>query len=639
MKAINVTYQSLLEYLNNIMRKLQSQSDLLCNKDIVICLSNDKKLANNAYSYTDSNTIIIGLQYLKKKAKQSEDAVAHTIAHELSHILFREKYAVSGQKEEEIFADNYGLILCHRAGYNITTEIKNNELTADINKDKHPKKQIRQLIMQRTAARLQAPARPITKFKISIPDDNRDFTEYYNEILNQRKKIANPCFLRTDLLLHKINNNNTNNSDNKILFLLSLPHLKKDQKFSILSINFDNCSPENIYKLYQKVQKSHLLSNDSAILMQFRQFFIQNMRNFDDSIPYNEVLSQLDNFFIKQFENIEHIPPSVRQNQAKTFLNIDNRFHSPLYCQKVIKLYVQSILSSLGPDDSSEKYGQTLEKELKTIAKDIHNADVIPLVKEIKKRLKITPANLCILQKFVANNSFEMQQVRAETLITECLLNPQQALQTLQFLTNSTLPPFHFCGIYPPSSKEEYSYIDAATLSDIRNDWSTISPSKRADIFTLLMESVFPNDCNKKLNLFVDKNTENDTLYKTIMETYINTYTPQQQPYVVATLVSRKDINHPFSYEDYFKIMLQNSGINGCKIHDILYDTRLSENIEDIHRNYIPLFEDDNIEFANLHKLGINLQSNSDNNLKRIGQEIISSTTSRLLAKHIERSK
>lgn len=625
----NEQYRELLTYLTAIMHRLQDQSDVLRSQDIAICLSNDKKHANNAFAYNKSKTIILGLQYLKKMAKQSEDAVAQTIAHELSHIIFKQKYHIHADKEEEIFADNYGLILCHRAGYNVTTKRWTDKLSAEINDDQHPQAQIRNLIMQRTVARLKASDKPLTKFKKTIPNNNKNFVEYYEDVLKQREKDTICHQIYTDLPTPQQDDEPTTDytypDDSKIEFLLSLPNLKKDQKFSILHINFDNCSLENICKLYQKVDKSPVLSSDWAVLMQFRKAFIQNSKNFDEDIPFGTIIQKLDDFFIAKIESINN--DKDRQEFTKKFLDLHNRFSSPQHRRKIMELYAKNLVLRYGFDDGSEKYGRHLKLELKQIARKIHNADVIPLMQEVRRQIKITPQNLYVIQDFVTKNSFELQQVRAETLITGCLLNPQQALETVKYLTNSELPAFHFCGIYPPSSKKEYSYINATTLSDIRNDWTTVSPSKRTDIFTLLMENISPDDCNKKLALFVDKTTKDDEIYKSVMETYINTYPPQQQPYVVATLVSRKDINRPFSYEDYFKTMLQNSGINGCRVHDKLYGTDLSENIGDIHRNYIPLYDDDNIEFANLQKLGLKLQTNSDDKLKKIGQQILFVTT------------
>lgn len=88
MTNLNPEYQNLLNYLTDIMHKLQNQSDILRNKDIAFYLSNDKEHANNAFSDFSSNVIIFGLQYLKNWAWKGEDAVAQTIAHELSHLIF-----------------------------------------------------------------------------------------------------------------------------------------------------------------------------------------------------------------------------------------------------------------------------------------------------------------------------------------------------------------------------------------------------------------------------------------------------------------------------------------------------------------------------------------------------------------------
>lgn len=626
MTNLNLEYQDLLNYLTDIMHKLQNQSDILRNKDIAFCLSNDKEHANNAFSDSSSNVIIFGLQYLKNWARKGEDAVAQTIAHELSHLIFREKFHLHGAKEEEIFADNYGLILCHRAGYNVTAPRWMEKVSPEINDDVHPQKQIRQLVLQRTAVKLNSPHRKITPFKVDIPDA-ANFTEYLDELKNQRKKsiiISSSRQLPTDLLPEEKEQENSDeysyNDDKKIKFLLSLPSFKKVSRQQIMRIDFNKCTPEDVLNLYQQIEKVPALKNDQYILTMFHAAFTKNSQLLDDTTSYTAILQKLENFFMQKIDETQD--DKERQKLTENFLYIDNRFRNPQNRQKLFALKAQDMLCCYGYDDGSDKYARHLKNELNQIARKLHNADVIPLAGEIKQKLKITPSNMHILQNFISNNSFEVQQVRAETLISECLLEPQQALATVKFLTDAKQSAFQFCGKYG-SDEKNYSYIDASNLENIRNDWANISPTKRADIFALLMENISPQNCTEKLELFVDKKDDNHDFYKSVMETYLKTYSDNQQPYVVSTLISRKDITRPYSYEDYFKTMLLNSGIVGRRIHDSLYGTDFSKNVQDVHRNYVPLFSDDNIEFANLAKLGKALQSSTNPQSKNLGQQII----------------
>lgn len=79
------------------------------------------------------------------------------------------------------------------------------KVSPEINDDVHPQKQIRQLVLQRTAAKLNSPHRKITPFKVDIPDA-ANFTEYLDELKNQRKKsiiISSSRQLPTNLLPEK----------------------------------------------------------------------------------------------------------------------------------------------------------------------------------------------------------------------------------------------------------------------------------------------------------------------------------------------------------------------------------------------------------------------------------------------------
>ena len=91
---VNKEYAPLMEYLTEIMHNLQNQSDVLRGKDVQICLSDTEEYTDNNEISTDIGIIRMGKTYLQKLAAQGEDFVAHSIAHELSHMVFDHKYNI-----------------------------------------------------------------------------------------------------------------------------------------------------------------------------------------------------------------------------------------------------------------------------------------------------------------------------------------------------------------------------------------------------------------------------------------------------------------------------------------------------------------------------------------------------------------
>ena len=250
-------------------------------------------------------------------------------------------------------------------------------------------------------------------------------------------------------------------------------------------------------------------------------------------------------------------------------------------------------------------------------------ADVYAFTKTLYQELNIQDKNMPVLQSFMERNRFEMMSVRLETLITECLINSKQALMTLEYLTGIHQKSFQFKGVYQKKTGiKEYSYITAPILKEIRNDLENIHPSKRADLFGLLMENIGTRGNLKKLDLFVDKRDEQSDVYKKLMQTYIKTYAPDQQHDVVATLVSLKEINKPFGYEDYFKALLMHSGIDGRRVHDALYQTKSAACVSDMFHRSSPLYKENNIIFANLRELGEQIKNKKDKQLCKIGTQI-----------------
>lgn len=633
----NQKYKKLEAYLSEILHRLQNQSDLLRFKDIAICITSEKTKNNNAEYNFPSDTIILGLAYLKKYAKKGEDAVAAIISHELSHNIFREKYSISGGKEEEIFADNYGLILCKKAGYNTNISLWEKSLSANINDDVHPQHKIRQLIMQRTSRNLGENEVPIKLFKEIIPDEPLD--EYYHDLLNQRKKhktaVSPVVHLATDIMA---NNEIEVSSHNHVKYLLSLNNLSKEHKFSIQRLNLENCTNEDTIALFNKLRQSPALFNDESLLKKFRDGFIKQKILMDDNSLSSDILQQLDSHFIYRLEKMTSFDEQL--NATEQFMNIEHRCSQEKDRQKINIIYANALKNIYRTDNGSADYVKNLEQKLNKLSGKIHNADVLPLAKTLKDILNISSEHIYVLQNFVKQNSFELQQIRTETLITECLLNSNQALQTVNYLISNDIPAFHFKGIYDKSlSKNQYSYIDTEMLKSIHDDWATIAPNKRADLFILLMENIPTENASKKLSMFIDKTAEKNDIFKPIVDMYLNTYPAKQQNSVVATIVSHKKLDKHLDYEECFKIILQNSGIVGHNVYDMLYQTKSSETIQSLHRNYEPLYSEGEIIYANLFKLGKILSQSSNKNQQELGKYINKSISSHKISKRYQSTR
>ena len=633
---MNKEYEELIAYLEEIMHKLQDQSDYLRGKDIAICVSNNpKKLdigygTDNACFIAKSAAILFDLEYLRKCAAWGEDGVASTIAHELSHYVYKEKNQLRGGKEEEIFADNYGLILCHRAGYNVRVNVdrRKRELSSELNIDEHPQDKIRQLVMLRTCALFGFSEAPSTSFKVNIPHkvDKNEINEYCNNLLkmrNQSIKAKTVSYIETDLEWLKDNENQNKNQPALVAHLLSLHSFKHYEKNTLLTLNFSNCCMEDLSALYEKVEKSPEIFNNEVLLKKFRKAFIRQKMIFEEDGKTRERIAKLDKFFVGRMGAL--ITAREKINFAVEFMQPVTCFQNKEDRKKVYCLYAEGLRSRYGKDDGSWEYAEKISAELQLLKGKISNTEVIGLVKELQKSLDIKGTSLPVLQDFALKNSFEVQQIRTEILISECLVNQAQALKTLKFLTDDSQKPFQFQGVYDKSGKILDSYIDKQRIEDIREDWKDISPEKRAQYFSLLMESI-DKPCEEKLALFVDGKRENDDVFKFVVDSYIQAYLPEQRPYIVATLVSYKDTDKPFSYEDYFKKILLNSGVQGRAIYNKLYQEGVSEEILDAHRNYSPVYADNGIIFSNLAKLGDVCKKNSDLRLKRLGETISSVT-------------
>lgn len=540
---LNKDYAPLTEYLTGIMHKLQQQSDLLRGKDVALCLTEDNNITERAACYTDTQTIFLNPNFLRETKNLSEDAVATEIAHELSHLAYREKFDIAGKsKEEEIFADNYGLVLLNRAGYNVRLNIYNEKLSVKENRDVHPADKIREIIRHRTIAALNAPTRENKSFACQIP--NTPLIETAHDFFHNRQMFFNTA------------------ETNKI-------HTDLVKQKSSESLNY-----------------TALLSN------------LQQMKNQTEAETYCNLISE--------------------------YLGAEHRSANAAERRQLHLLYAKSLQNLIGKDDGSIEYGQRLSDELAKLRGQIHNADALPLAQILQRQLNIGN-NMSALQTFVKDNSFEMNQVRSELLITECLVHPQQALQTAQYLSgiNGDVPQQYL----PNADGKHTSLISADELQNLRDDWANVTPSKRADIFAILMENVAPKDNPaQKLAQFIGKTAENDAVYKPLVEMYLATYTPEQQPYAVSTLVSRKELNRPYGYEDYFKAILLNSGIKGLRAYNAVYNIHRPEQINKLSTNSSALVSEDGIIFNKLAELGRAAQQSDNPELQKIGRQLVYAT-------------
>ncbi len=651
-EEVNKEYAPLMEYLTEIMHNLQNQSDVLRGKDIQICLSDTEENTNNDEITTDLGIIRMGKTYLQELAAQGEDFVAHSIAHELSHMVFDHKYRISNpsNKEAEIFADNYAHILCHRAGYNINLPFKSEKISVQENVDSHPVDKIRSATMRRTAAYLTDENSPQTvkPFRMPIPD--APLTEIYQELYEQREAqfgdaakeiMAKEHTLHTDLYHIEQNESQSAEAEQenpsedalKIQQLLQTDHLA-DEKDAILGMNFHNIERKSdVLKLYEKVITDTELFYESEVLyLKFRDYFAEcshtdvndrqalhsaQVEGLDEAalkIVWQKAEDGCSYDFLRDYKIANNTSVATTEDFIIDRMSAVHRFFNPADRQKINELYANELYELIEKDDNSDNYGRSLIRHLSKLNGKIHNADVIPLAKTLKQKLKIQDRNLPILQKFVSDNSFEISQIRAELLISKCMIDADYAKNTVAYLMSDGKKPF--------GTNEDENVI----MHDIHTDWAQVTSAKRADMFALLLENVSPDNSAQKLALFMDKTSDKDAVFKPLIEMYLSTYTPEQQPYVAATLLSKKDTQKQYNYEDCFKEILKSSGIQGIRALNQIYDAKLPEEILTIESNMSPLKSKDGLIFANLRKLGVAAQKSDDMELRKIGRQLIIAT-------------
>ena len=627
MEPINKEYEPLLSYLTEIMHRLKNQSSVLRPMDIRLVLSDMPDRTDNAYCFREEKIILMGLQYLKMQAQYGEDMVAATIAHELSHIVYRNKYQFYGlSKEEEVFADMYGIILRHRAGYNTRINPWRKRIKYKINENVHPQGKIRRLIMNRLSSSLETRNVKITPFRVNFPESEfiTNLDEYPQNVNDMGHDTSQKIY--TDIQIRRdteYTEKERKLTEKRLKSILGLKSLNIKHRNFIKSLNCQTLSGAQFFELYEKVMKSDDLKDDMFLMLKFRDALAYiNFREDGDLFP--DLWQALDNQAIHMTKiALKSMTEDWILDYLKIFMDVRFRLRDKNNRQKIYKFFAQSFAAQYGKDTGTDEYGALLAKELKTLSGRMCAADVYAFTKTLYQELNIQDKNMPVLQSFMERNRFEMMSVRLETLITECLINSKQALMTLEYLTGIHQKSFQFKGVYQKKTGiKEYSYITAPILKEIRNDLENIHPSKRADLFGLLMENIGTRGNLKKLDLFVDKRDEQSDVYKKLMQTYIKTYAPDQQHDVVATLVSLKEINKPFGYEDYFKALLMHSGIDGRRVHDALYQTKSAACVSDMFHRSSPLYKENNIIFANLRELGEQIKNKKDKQLCKIGTQI-----------------
>ncbi|MBO7098171.1 MAG: hypothetical protein J6W11_06005 [Alphaproteobacteria bacterium] len=627
MEPINKEYEPLLSYLTEIMHRLKNQSSVLRPMDIRLVLSDMPDRTDNAYCFREEKIILMGLQYLKMQAQYGEDMVAATIAHELSHIVYRNKYQFYGlSKEEEVFADMYGIILRHRAGYNTRINPWRKRIKYKINENVHPQGKIRRLIMNRLSSSLETRNVKITPFRVNFPESEfiTNLDEYPQNVNDMGHDTSQKIY--TDIQIRRdteYTEKERKLTEKRLKSILGLKSLNIKHRNFIKSLNCQTLSGAQFFELYEKVMKSDDLKDDMFLMLKFRDALAYiNFREDGDLFP--DLWQALDNQAIHMTKiALKSMTEDWILDYLKIFMDVRFRLRDKNNRQKIYKFFAQSFAAQYGNDTGTDEYGALLAMELKTLSGRMCAADVYAFTKTLYQELNIQDKNMPVLQSFMERNRFEMMSVRLETLITECLINSKQALMTLEYLTGIHQKSFQFKGVYQKKTGiKEYSYITAPILKEIRNDLENIHPSKRADLFGLLMENIGTRGNLKKLDLFVDKRDEQSDVYKKLMQTYIKTYAPDQQHDVVATLVSLKEINKPFGYEDYFKALLMHSGIDGRRVHDALYQTKSAACVSDMFHRSSPLYKENNIIFANLRELGEQIKNKKDKQLCKIGTQI-----------------
>lgn len=607
-------------YCLSVLNRLKKQSDIL--RDMPIKLEMTETVDNGSVNVR-AKTIELNPYYVNNPKK-----AVSTIAHELAHVAYYELYGFRRNKEDEIFADVYGMILCKRAGFDISgfREEWNNKLSRKENTDEHPQDKIRYLIMKRAGAYIDN----FNTVKVNHPlglEKRRDFEESPFDVTLRREVLKRK---------YKEGDDDRRTEQNVAeIFCEGISPYEFKQKIS--NANLLGMRKGELSYLSKRILQDEVLSKDYIVLEKMHNALTQTA--FDSSgdwldkeriMPFEDKMMQLLRNMKKKQK------PQAFRKDVEVLLWHKNRFLSPKHRKQLQNWYVESLSEQYGKDDGTDKYAADLSKNLARLNNKLHNADVLPLLREIKDALALKDRNIPILQSFAQQNNQETKQIRMETLVTECLLNFDQAVKTVSFLCNKKVKPFRyesFQGEYwynDYTRREEplmtVSFIEEEELQEIREDMANIAPKKRAEIFCLLLESVGQKDAVGKLELFINKKAKNDNIYKTLVDEYIKTYKSDQQPYVVASLISKKKLDKDYTYEDYFKTILENSGIDGIRAYNALYEDKRKEEIVSLASNHTALHGQDMLIFANLRMLGQKMMGHADADLQQIGQKIAQAT-------------
>ncbi len=615
-----------------ILSKLQQQSDILRNMPISVEVT---EATENGSVDVKNKLIKVNPQYIS-----GLQVAESTIAHELAHIAYYELYGFKRNKEDELFADVYGMILCKRAGYDISEDMKkwNEKLKRIENTDEHPQNKIRYLIMKRVAAYMDDFNNVKVNYK-NAPKPRQDYAEAPFDITLRRERLRKKFGVEDDDVRTKLNPEDIMRDD------ISVGEFRD----KILSADLLGLSVGVLGELSQKILKERKLSQDYKVLVKMYSTLKHvAFENSDDwflaekiALYGGRIMQRLN--LMSQQQN----PQTFREN-VETLLWHKHRFTSPRHRKQLQNWYTECLLEQYGKDDGSEKYATELAGNLEKFHNKLHNADVLPLLKNIKDTLQLTDRNILLLQSFAQNNSQETKQIRMEVLATECLLSFDQAVKTVRYLSSNKIKPFRYETFEGKYWYNDYtrrdeplktvSFIKEDVLKEIHDDMANINPKKRAEIFCLLLENVSNNDGIGKLELFVAKKAKNDNIYKTLVDEYIKTYEPKQQAYVVASLVSKKKLSKDYSYEDYFKTILENSGIDGIRAYNALYADKRKEEIMSLDTNRTALHSKDMLIFANLRELGQKMAQHSSADLQKIGNKIMQATA-KSIAKPLKKER
>ena len=622
-------------YYETVLKKLAEQSDILRNMQVTLEVTTETE---NAAVNVLENKIKVNPNYLREQS-----SAAPTISHELAHIVYYQLYGFLSNKEDEIFADVYGMILCKRAGWDVARvrddwndELKKRKYT---NNNEHPENKIRYYILKRAVAYLDD--LPSVKIKNPQISERDGFGESPFDVSLRRQRLKQK---------YRFNDDGTRSRQQDVTDVLNSDLTNEQFKKKILDSNLLGLEQQSLYSIGTRVLEEKSLVEDYPVLEKVHNTLTQVA--FEDADPWllKKIIPQYEEKIMTKLENISQTQDASTFGECVgQFLWHKNRFMSAQHRKQLQKWYIENLQQQCGCDDGSEQFAANLNKALDKLNYRLHNADVLPLLRDIKNALKIQDRNIPLLQTFARNNEQETKQIRSETLITECLLNSEQALKTVQYLSDDKKEPFCYEKFYGNYWYNDYtrrdepliekSLVSKEMLQEICEDMMTISPKKRAEIFCLLMENISPNDNMYKLELFVNKTAEKNSLYKTLVEEYIKTYEPDQRPYVVASLVSKKNRNRDYSYEDYFKTILQNSGIDGIRAYNALYSQKIPEEIVSLDTNRTALHAKDMIIFANLRKLGQKMAQATNSDINKIGQKIVQSTQKSIAKSLMGRSK